>query len=256
MSDRTHRHSAERLRLPPYAGYKKQFCCDEGNNTMSTLTQSPAWQALQTHHQSMTPVHMRDLFARDPQRFQTFSLEACGLLLDYSKNRVTEESMALLTDLARQAQVEERRAQMFAGEKINITEDRAVLHVALRNRANTPIQVDGQDVMPLVNAVLEQMRGFTREVREGTWRGYTGKRITDVVNIGIGGSDLGPRLVCDALAHNADGPRVHFLVNVDPTARQQVLAQVAAHARDVHGIEEVPDEVVAQAIAAIRSEDR
>lgn len=194
---------------------------------MSTLTQSPAWQALQDHHQSMAGVHMRNLFAQDSKRFDKLSLEACGLLLDYSKNRVTEESMALLTDLARQAQVEERRAQMFAGEKINITEDRAVLHVALRNRANTPIEVDGEDVMPPINAVLEQMRGFTREVREGSWRGYTGKRITDVVNIGIGGSDLGPLMVCEALRpYKHPEINIHFVSNVDGTHIVETLKRV------------------------------
>ena len=142
---------------------------------------------------------MRELFADDPKRFERFSLEVDDVLVDYSKNRVTDETMRLLFDLARQARVFEWRDRMFAGEKINGTEDRAVLHVALRNRSNRPIVVDGKDVMPEVNAVLAKMREFTDAVRSGAWKGHTGKRITDVVNIGIGGSDLGPVMASRAL---------------------------------------------------------
>jgi glucose-6-phosphate isomerase len=160
----------------------------------------PAWQALQKHQQEMAEVHMRDLFARDPQRFERFSLRLGEILLDYSKNRITEETMALLLDLARQANVTGKIKAMFSGEKYNNTEKRAVLHVALRNRSNRPILAEGGvDVMPEVNRVLAHMRAFSQEVRSGKWTGYTGKAITDVVNIGIGGSDLGPKMVCEAL---------------------------------------------------------
>jgi glucose-6-phosphate isomerase len=186
--------------------------------TMSALTQSPAWQALASHHQKTRDVHMRALFVQDPGRFQRYSIEVGDLFLDYSKNRVTDETMALLFALARQAQVEKWRDAMFAGEKINGTENRAVLHVALRNRSNRPILVDGKDVMPEVNAVLAKMRGFTDRVRNGSWKGATGKRITDVVNIGIGGSDLGPVMATEALRpYWQDGLRAHFVSNVDGT---------------------------------------
>src|SRR3954447_9642627 len=162
-------------------------------------TRLPAWQALTAHHAEVAPLHVRDLFRQDGERFAKFSRRFQGILLDYSKNRVTERTMALLFDLARQAGLPSMIEKMFTGEKINTTEGRAVLHVALRNRSNRPILVDGQDVMPEVNRVLAQMRTFSEAVRGGTWRGYTGKPITDVVNIGIGGSDLGPVMVTEAL---------------------------------------------------------
>jgi len=185
---------------------------------MSTLTQSPAYQALQKHYAQIAPKHMRDLFQEDPSRFDKFSLRVNDILLDYSKNRITSQTMRLLLDLAREAEVEQWRDRMFAGEKINFTEKRAVLHVALRNRSNRPILVDGQDVMPAVNGVLDHMRRFTAAVRGGTWKGYTGKRIADVVNIGIGGSDLGPVMVTQALRpYGSDALRVHFVSNVDGT---------------------------------------
>ena len=185
---------------------------------MSTLTQSPAWQALAAHYDEIAPRHMRDLFKEDPQRFEKFSARFKDILLDYSKNRITAETMRLLFDLARQAQLEEWRERMFRGEKINITEDRAVLHVALRNRANRPIIVDGEDVMPAVNAVLAHIREFTEAVRGGAWTGYTGKTITDVVNIGIGGSDLGPVMATEALKpYSKRDLRVHFVSNIDGT---------------------------------------
>jgi glucose-6-phosphate isomerase len=161
---------------------------------MSTLTNSTAWKALTEHVAAMQGAHLRDLFAQDSGRFERFSLEVDDLLLDYSKNRVSADTMALLFALAKQAHVFEWRDKMMSGERINRTENRAVLHVALRNRSNRPIAVDGQDVMPEVNAVLAKMRGFTDSVRSGEWKGHTGKRITDVVNIGIGGSDLGPTM--------------------------------------------------------------
>src|SRR5947209_6193622 len=159
---------------------------------MSTLTDSPAWRALAEHYAKTCKLHLRDLFRQDPARFEKFSVRFQDILLDYSKNRITGETLRLLLDLAKQADVLGRAAKMFAGEKINTSEGRAVLHVALRNRSNRPILVDGQDVMPEVNAVLKHMREFTEAVRNGAWKGYTGQTITDVVNIGIGGSDLGP----------------------------------------------------------------
>ncbi len=194
---------------------------------MSSLTESPAWKALEAHFSGARHLHMRDLFAQDPQRFDRFSARVGDLLVDYSKNRITEETMRLLLALARQADVEGWRDRMFAGERINVTEGRAVLHVALRNRSNTPILVDGQDVMPEVNRVLDQMRRFTESVRAGEWVGHTGKRITDVVNIGIGGSDLGPVMVSEALKpyHHPD-IRVHFVSNVDGTHIAETLKRV------------------------------
>jgi glucose-6-phosphate isomerase len=185
---------------------------------MPKLTSSPAWTALTQHFQSLRDVHMRTLFAEDPNRFQTFSLRAGDLFIDYSKNRATQQTLELLFSLARQARVEERRDRMFAGERINGTEGRPVLHVALRNRENHPILVDGKDVMPEVNGVLERMRAFTQAVRSGSWKGHTGQTITDIVNIGIGGSDLGPVMASEALRpYWKEGLRAHFVSNVDGT---------------------------------------
>jgi glucose-6-phosphate isomerase len=185
---------------------------------MSSLTSSSTWKALVAHRAELENVHMRDLFARDPQRFAKMSREACGIFVDYSKHRTTDETLAKLRALAEQAQVERWRDRMFAGEHINNTEDRAVLHVALRNRSNRPILVDGKDVMPDVNAVLAKMRSFTERVRDGSWTGHTGKSITDIVNIGIGGSDLGPVMVVEALKHYSKRDlRTHFVSNVDGT---------------------------------------
>jgi len=191
---------------------------------MSALTQSPAWQALSTHRAAMDGVHMRDLFAVDAGRFERFSLEACGLLFDYSKNRITEDTVRLLLDLARQQDVEGWRDRMFAGERINTTEDRAVLHTALRNRSKRPVTVDGKDVMPDVTGVLKRMGRFVKAVREGAWTGYTGEQITDIVNIGIGGSDLGPVMATEALTpflHPELG--IHFVSNVDGTHISETL---------------------------------
>jgi glucose-6-phosphate isomerase len=185
---------------------------------MSMLTDSRAWQSLTQHHRSTAQLHMRDLFAADPQRFQKFSIRWNDLLVDYSKNRITDETMPLLLNLAREADVKGWMDKMFDGEKINVTEQRAVLHVALRNRSNRPIIVDGENVMPAVNDVLTHMRAFTESVRNGEWKGYTGKAITDVVNIGIGGSDLGPVMVTEALRpYGHDRINVHFVSNVDGT---------------------------------------
>jgi glucose-6-phosphate isomerase len=181
------------------------------------LTETAPWLALAAHHREVADVHMRDLFTRDPGRAGRFSVELDDLVFDYSKNRITDETVRLLCELARASGVREAAAAMFGGEKINWTEDRAVLHVALRNRSNTPIPVDGTDVMPQINAVLEKMRRFSQAVRGGGWTGFTGGAITDVVNIGIGGSDLGPAMICEALGPYCDGPRVRFVSNVDAT---------------------------------------
>ncbi len=194
---------------------------------MPGLYESPAWQALTKHHGEIAAVQMRGLFARDPQRFERFSLRLGDILFDYSKNRITKETMSLLLDLARQANLADKIQAMFSGEKINTTENRAVLHVALRNRSGRPIRVDGEDVMPEVNRVLAHMRAFSEAVRSGRWTGYTGKAITDVVNIGIGGSDLGPKMVTQALTpYGKPGLRVHFVSNVDSTDLVETLKTV------------------------------
>jgi glucose-6-phosphate isomerase len=194
---------------------------------MSKLTKSKAWKALQEHHKKTSKKQMRKMFAKDAKRFEKFSLEACGIVLDYSKNRISEKTMRLLYDLAKQANVESWRDKMFAGEKINFTENRAVLHIALRNRSNRPIVVDGKDVMPDVNGVLAHMKEFTDSIRSGEWKGWTGRSITDIVNIGIGGSDLGPVMVTEALKPYAKpGLHVHFVSNVDGTHLAEALKVV------------------------------
>ncbi len=181
------------------------------------LTETGPWKALTAHHREIGEVHMRDLFAADPGRFDRFSVELDGLLFDYSKNRIDDTTVRLLVELARASGVSEATHAMFGGEKINWTEGRAVLHVALRNRSGQPIEVDGEDVMPAVHAVLRKMKGFSEALRSGDWVGATGRRITAVVNIGIGGSDLGPAMICEALTPYCDGPRVRFVSNVDAT---------------------------------------
>jgi glucose-6-phosphate isomerase len=195
---------------------------------MSSVTQIPAWKDLEKHYQEISDLHMRDLFKSDAERFDMFSLRLDDILFDYSKNRITRKTVDLLIELARQAGLAEMIEAMFSGEKINTTEGRAVLHVALRNRSNTLILVDGEDVMPEVNRVLEKMRVFSDSVRSGEWKGYTGKAITDVVNIGIGGSDLGPQMVTAALAHYAH-PRIHshFVSNIDGTHLAETLKRVS-----------------------------
>ena len=194
---------------------------------MGSPTTLPSWQLLLKHFESIRPMHMRDMFAADPARFSRFSLEACGLLLDYSKNRITEETMRLLFGLARECHVEEWRDKMFRGELINSTEQRAVLHIALRNRSNRPILVGGKDVMPEVNAVLRHMREFSDAVRLGKWKGYSGESITDIVNIGIGGSDLGPVMVTEALKpYCRSDLRAHFVSNVDGTHIVETLKRL------------------------------
>lgn len=191
---------------------------------MPPISSSQAWKALEEHSRAQRDVHMRELFAADPQRFARFSLRLDDMLLDYSKNRVTEETLRLLVALAKEGDLDGWRQKMFAGEKINATEGRAVLHVALRNTLDRPIMVDGIDVMPEVVRVREQMRAFSDAVRSGAWRGHGGLAITDVVNIGIGGSDLGPVMVSEALKpYHQPGLQVHFVSNVDGTHIAETL---------------------------------
>ncbi|EJF3480853.1 glucose-6-phosphate isomerase [Escherichia coli] len=190
-------------------------------------TQTAAWQALQKHFDEMKDVTIADLFAKDGDRFSKFSATFDDqMLVDYSKNRITEETLAKLQDLAKECDLAGAIKSMFSGEKINRTENRAVLHVALRNRSNTPILVDGKDVMPEVNAVLEKMKAFSEAIISGEWKGYTGKAITDVVNIGIGGSDLGPYMVTEALRPYKNHLNMHFVSNVDGTHIAEVLKKV------------------------------
>ncbi|MDZ8280852.1 glucose-6-phosphate isomerase [Escherichia coli] len=190
-------------------------------------TQTAAWQALQKHFDEMKDVTIADLFAKGGDRFSKFSATfGDQMLVDYSKNRITEETLAKLQDLAKECDLAGAIKSMFSGEKINRTENRAVLHVALRNRSNTPILVDGKDVMPEVNAVLEKMKTFSEAIISGEWKGYTGKAITDVVNIGIGGSDLGPYMVTEALRPYKNHLNMHFVSNVDGTHIAEVLKKV------------------------------
>jgi glucose-6-phosphate isomerase len=191
---------------------------------MTTPTQLPAWKALEAHYQEVAPLQMRDLFKQDPKRFEKFSLRFEDILFDFSKNRITDGTLPLLYELARQSDLKGWTEKMFTGQKINTTEDRAVLHVALRNRSNRPILVDGKDVMPEVNEVLAHMRKFSEAIRSGSWKGYTGKAITDVVNIGIGGSDLGPVMATEALKpYSKPGLHAHFVSNVDGTHIAETL---------------------------------
>jgi glucose-6-phosphate isomerase len=191
--------------------------------TTATPVQKPietsAWNQLQAHYEKIKDIHLRQLFADDPQRGTRLTAEGVGLYLDYSKNRVTDETMRLLVQLARERGVTERRDAMFRGEKINITEKRAVLHVALRAPRNEKIEVDGVNVVPDVHAVLDKMTAFCNRVRSGEWKGYTGKPIKNVINIGIGGSYLGPEMAYDALRDLADPEmKFHFVANVDGAA--------------------------------------
>ena len=199
---------------------------------MSRLTESPAWKALQSHQKSASTLKLKELFASDAGRAAKFSLEACGLYLDYSKNLITEETLGLLRALAQEAALDQAKENLFGGEKINTTENRAVLHTALRNLGNAPVLADGQDVMPKVRAVLDKMRDFSEQIRTGAWKGFSGKPLRHVVNIGIGGSDLGPVMVTEALkpySRDAAGNtvvRAHFVSNVDATHLAEILRQV------------------------------
>ena len=196
---------------------------------MSTpaLTALTSFQQLQAHSASVRDVHLRQLFAGNPQRFAQMTVDAAGLLLDYSKNRVDATALSLLMDLARERGVEAQREAMFTGEKINLTEHRAVLHTALRAPRGTALVVDGQDIDADVQDVLQRVKKFTDQVRNGNWVGYTGKPISDVVNIGIGGSDLGPKMACLALRSYANpGLEMHFVSNVDGHDMEATLAKV------------------------------
>ena len=189
-----------------------------------TLTELTAWKELEKQYAETRNAHMRDMFAKNPRRFEEFSVSAGDLFLDYSKNRIDRKTMDLLIELAKETGVEAARDKMFAGEKINITENRAVLHTALRNQSDEPVYVDGKNVMPQIREVLAKMKTFSDAVRNGEWKGATGKEITDVVNIGIGGSDLGPVMVTEALKHyQKDNLHVHFVSNVDGTHMVETL---------------------------------
>jgi glucose-6-phosphate isomerase len=188
------------------------------NATISTkpLSQRPAWKALATHHKKIQKLHLRDLFADDPKRGERLTIEAAGLYLDYSKNRITDQTLKLLVQLAKESGLSGRIAAMFRGDKINVTENRAVLHVALRAPKGETIVVDGKNVVPEVHAVLDKMADFSERVRKGEWKGHTGKRITNVINIGIGGSDLGPVMAYEALKHYTQRSLTfRFVSNVD-----------------------------------------
>ncbi|CAN5528638.1 glucose-6-phosphate isomerase [soil metagenome] len=180
------------------------------------LGDRPAWKALQGHFEQIGGKHLRELFAADPSRGERYTAEADGIFLDYSKNRVTDETLKLLVQLAEESGVREKIEAMFRGDKINITEDRAVLHVALRAPKSESIVLDGEDVVPAVHAVLDKMSGFSDRVRSGAWKGHTGKKIRNIVNIGIGGSDLGPVMAYEALKHYSQRDLVfRFVSNVD-----------------------------------------
>jgi glucose-6-phosphate isomerase len=182
------------------------------------LTAQPAWKALEAHHQKVGDLHLRTLFANDPKRAERLAVEAVGLYLDYSKNRVTDETLKLLLRLAEESDLRGRIDAMFRGEKINVTENRAVLHVALRAPKGTSIVVDGENVVPQVHAVLDKMTEFSNRARSGAWKGHTGKRIRNVINIGIGGSDLGPVMAYEALKYYSDrGMTFRFVSNIDST---------------------------------------
>src|SRR5271156_4720070 len=171
---------------------------------VTPLPERKAWRELKRHHAEMARQHLRELFAADPGRGERLTAEAAGLYLDYSKNRITDETLRLLVELAEESGVAERRDAMFRGEHINVSEDRAVLHVALRMPAGTELVVDGQDVVADVHEVLGRMRDFSDRIRSGEWTGYTGQRIRNVINVGIGGSDLGPVMAYEALKHYSD----------------------------------------------------
>ncbi|MCZ4295665.1 glucose-6-phosphate isomerase [Vibrio sinaloensis] len=190
-------------------------------------TQTQAWNALTAHFESAQDMDLKALFAQDPARFENFSARfGSDILVDYSKNLINEETLKHLFALANETELKAAIEAMFSGEAINKTEDRAVLHTALRNRSNKPVMVDGEDVMPAVNAVLEKMKSFTERVIGGEWKGYTGKSITDIVNIGIGGSDLGPYMVTEALAPYKNHLNLHFVSNVDGTHIVETLKKV------------------------------
>src|SRR4249920_3510640 len=187
-------------------------------SAVKPLTERPAWKILEANYPKVRELHLRQLFAEDPKRGERMTAEAVGLYLDYSKNRVTDETLKLLLQLANESGLRGRIDAMFRGEKINITENRAVLHVALRAPKGASIVVDGENVVPQVHAVLDKMADFSNRVRSGAWKGYTGKRIRNVINVGIGGSDLGPVMAYEALKHYSDRSMTfRFVSNVDGT---------------------------------------
>jgi len=193
------------------------------------IVRSPAWRALEEHRRELEGTHLRDLFGQDPERFDKLSFapdELGGLLVDVSKHRITGRTLELLGDLARRAGVELLRDRMLAGERINLTEDRAVLHVALRNRSDRPMAVDGEDVMPAVRRELARLRDLTDRLRSDAWKGWTGRAVSDVVHLGIGGSDLGPAMATEALTPFHNGPRVHFVSNVDGSQIEETLRRL------------------------------
>jgi len=187
-------------------------------------TRTKSWQALATHFEAIKDTHMKDLFQEDPQRFEKLSIRFKDILVDYSKNRITDKSLDLFIQLAEEIHLADAIEKMFQGNSINETENRAVLHVALRNRHNQPAMINGQDVMPEVNAVLTQMKTFSNNLSSGNWRGYTGKKIENIVNVGIGGSDLGPKMVTECLKPYARPDlSVHFISNIDGTHITETL---------------------------------
>jgi len=196
---------------------------------MSSLTTSKAWSALQDHFAKVKNHSLREAFARDPHRHAKFSVNLNDILFDYAKNRISEQTLPLLIDLAHHAQLKEKIEAMFTGAMINTTEKRSALHTALRNRSHAPVFVKGEDVMPKINGVLEKMRVFCDRVRSGNWLGYTGKTITDVVSIGIGGSGLGPKMAATALTpYGSEALNVHFVSNVDQANLVEVLKGISA----------------------------
>ena len=185
-------------------------------NLNNTINKTRVWKKLEAHAKKMRNVEMRDMFDEDNKRAEKYSVSLENMWLDYSKNRIDEKAVKYLLTLAREAKVQKKIEQMFAGDKINITENRAVLHVALRNRDNTPIYVDGKDVMPEINRVLAKIKDFSEAVRLGKFKGYTGKKLTNIVNIGIGGSDLGPKMAVEALKkYMPKDMNCYFISNID-----------------------------------------
>ena len=194
-------------------------------NTINPTT-TKAWNALEKHFQTIQHTSIKELFAQNANRFEEFSIQYPSLLVDYSKNRINAETIQLLVDLAKEMDVDAAIQQMFDGDMINVTEKRAVLHTALRNRSNEEVLVDGKDVMPQINEVLEQMKSFSEKVISGEWKGFSGKEITDVVNIGIGGSDLGPVMVTEALKHYKTRLNIHFVSNIDGTHLAETFKEI------------------------------
>ena len=194
-------------------------------NTINPTT-TKAWNALEQHFQTIQHTSIKELFAQNANRFEEFSIQYPSLLVDYSKNRINAETIQLLVDLAKEMDVDTAIQQMFEGDVINVTEKRAVLHTALRNRSNEEVLVDGKDVMPQINEVLYQMKSFSEKVISGEWKGFSGKEITDVVNIGIGGSDLGPVMVTEALKHYKTRLNIHFVSNIDGTHLAETFKEI------------------------------